>query len=216
MSHCQKESTEGVEPIVEDKNRRRVVKGIVCGLTAFTAYNVLPSKWGTPIIEQVFLPAHAATSGVLLSGNFSGTGIIDLVSIGKRQQQNGLIAKVGTSIGDFLVSEVHADELMRVADHRFHIDCCTSIEGEFITYYLTTGVDGCHSISARLAEVATYTGRFDRVFTLKVIEKGQDSIRISLTLNEPDEPGEPGESYTTTLTLDRSEDVCKCPEHIGE
>ena len=30
---------------------------------AIAAYNALPVKWGTPIIEQVFLPAHAATSG---------------------------------------------------------------------------------------------------------------------------------------------------------
>jgi hypothetical protein len=43
--------------------RRKAVKTIVGGVTAIAAYNVLPVKWGTPIIEQVFLPAHAATSG---------------------------------------------------------------------------------------------------------------------------------------------------------
>lgn len=49
--------------VIENKSRRKAVKTIVGGLTAIAAYNLLPSKWGTPVIEQVFLPAHAATSG---------------------------------------------------------------------------------------------------------------------------------------------------------
>ncbi len=32
-------------------------------LTTVAAYNLLSTKWGTPIIESVFLPAHAQTSG---------------------------------------------------------------------------------------------------------------------------------------------------------
>lgn len=49
---------------IENTGRRKAVKTIVGGVTAIAAYNVLPSKWGTPIIEQVFLPAHAATSSI--------------------------------------------------------------------------------------------------------------------------------------------------------
>lgn len=48
---------------LENAGRRKAVKTIVSGVAAIAAYNILPSKWGTPIIEQVFLPAHAATSG---------------------------------------------------------------------------------------------------------------------------------------------------------
>ncbi len=48
---------------LENSGRRKVVKTIVGGVTAIAAYNVLPVRWGTPIIESVFLPAHAATSG---------------------------------------------------------------------------------------------------------------------------------------------------------
>jgi hypothetical protein len=44
-------------------SRRRAVKKIVGGVTAIAAYNMLPVKWETPIIEQIFLPAHAQTSG---------------------------------------------------------------------------------------------------------------------------------------------------------
>ncbi|PHR26244.1 MAG: hypothetical protein COA36_12575 [Desulfotalea sp.] len=206
MSHYQQESTDSgdVLPIIEDKNRRRVVKGIVCGLTAFTAYNVLPSKWGTPIIEQVFLPAHAATSGVLLSGNFSGTGSISLVSIGKRQSPNGLVAQIGTSIGSFFVSELHAAEVEEFSDV---VDCCTSVEGELITYYLTIGRDPCEAFSGPVAGVATHTVSFDSKITAEIIEKGQESIRIRVTLFS-----EPDHSYTMTLNLSRSAGVCECPE----
>lgn len=56
-----KEPKEG-NSVLESSSRRKAVKTIVGGVTAFAAYNALPSKWGTPIIEQVFLPAHAATS----------------------------------------------------------------------------------------------------------------------------------------------------------
>jgi len=50
--------------LIEKDGRRKAIKTIVGGAAALTAYHVLPVKWGTPIIEQVFLPAHAATSGV--------------------------------------------------------------------------------------------------------------------------------------------------------
>ena len=54
---------------LESAGRRRAVKKIVGGVTALAAYNMLPAKWGTPVIEQVFLPAHAQTSAPI-SGNY--------------------------------------------------------------------------------------------------------------------------------------------------
>jgi hypothetical protein len=59
------ENIENTAPL-ENAGRRKAVKTIVGGVTAIAAYNLLPAKWGTPIIEQVFLPAHAATSGASL------------------------------------------------------------------------------------------------------------------------------------------------------
>lgn len=50
--------------VIENAERRKAVKTIVGGVTAIAAYNLLPAKWGTPIIESIFLPAHAATSGI--------------------------------------------------------------------------------------------------------------------------------------------------------
>lgn len=51
----------------ENSSRRRAVKTIVGGVSAIAAYHTLPTNWSKPIIEQVFLPAHAATSGVALN-----------------------------------------------------------------------------------------------------------------------------------------------------
>ncbi|PHR26248.1 MAG: hypothetical protein COA36_12595 [Desulfotalea sp.] len=212
MSYYQKESTDSgdIDPIIEDKNRRRVVKSIVCGLTAFTAYNVLPSKWGTPIIEQVFLPAHAATSGVILSGTFSGTGAIDLVGINRKQQAAGLIAQIGTSIGNFFVSEVHAGS----AEH-YNIDGCAVVEGEAITYYLLFIDEECLAFAGRVDGVAEiHVGR-GTVLTGEIIEKGQDNIRIRVTVEVLDE-FDTITTAATTLDLSRSAKICKCDEDIDD
>ncbi|MFT5697441.1 MAG: hypothetical protein ACI8ZB_000289 [Desulforhopalus sp.] len=58
---------------VQDADRRKAMKTLVGGVTTIAAYNLLPSKWGTPYVESVFLPAHAATSGSLtdLTGAWS-------------------------------------------------------------------------------------------------------------------------------------------------
>ena len=48
-------------------SRRKAVKQIVGGVSALAAYNMLPVRWEKPIIEQIFLPAHAAVSGITLS-----------------------------------------------------------------------------------------------------------------------------------------------------
>ncbi len=71
-------------------NRRKAVKTMLSGITALTAYNAFPAKWGTPIIEQVFLPAHAATSGEAVRPD----NYIELVSF----QQNGNISGNSISI----------------------------------------------------------------------------------------------------------------------
>ena len=55
-------STLGKSESIRNKSRRKAVKTIVGGVTALAAYQVLPSVWNKPIIEQIFLPAHAATS----------------------------------------------------------------------------------------------------------------------------------------------------------
>ena len=48
-------------------SRRKAVKTIAGGVGALAAYHVLPVNWSRPIVEQIFLPAHAAVSGITLS-----------------------------------------------------------------------------------------------------------------------------------------------------
>ena len=60
----------------QNSSRRRAVKTIASGVGALAAYHVMPVNWSKPIIEQVFLPAHAAVSGITLSDPCA----VDLVS----------------------------------------------------------------------------------------------------------------------------------------
>jgi hypothetical protein len=62
-----KENKPTPTPALENESRRKAVKTIVGGVSVLAAYHIMPVKWGTPIIEQVFLPAHAATSGSSLN-----------------------------------------------------------------------------------------------------------------------------------------------------
>ena len=52
-------------PLVENKNRREVVKKIALGTAALTGCSLLPEKWTTPLVEFGALPAHATTSGLV-------------------------------------------------------------------------------------------------------------------------------------------------------
>ena len=54
-------------------SRRRAVKKILGGVTALAAYHALPVRWEKPIIETIFIPAHAQTSAVE-GGDGSGGG----------------------------------------------------------------------------------------------------------------------------------------------
>jgi len=47
----------------QDLTRRKAVKTLMGGVAALTVYSALPTNWSKPVLEQVFLPAHAATSG---------------------------------------------------------------------------------------------------------------------------------------------------------
>jgi|GEM_PF-4281691 len=84
--------------ILENAGRRKAVKTIVGGVTAVAAYNLLPARWGVPVIESVFLPAHAQTSGevpeVILAsyttpGSYSFTVPAGVTSIKVRMSGGG-------------------------------------------------------------------------------------------------------------------------------
>ena len=47
----------------ENPTRRKAVKKLVVGAGLLAGYSVLPGDWTKPIVGQMALPAHAATSG---------------------------------------------------------------------------------------------------------------------------------------------------------
>ncbi len=49
---------------VESSERRTALKKIGIGIGAIAGISVLPEKWTMPIVGQITLPAHAATSGI--------------------------------------------------------------------------------------------------------------------------------------------------------
>ncbi len=52
--------------VPQDGGRRKAMKKLAVGAGALAGYSMLPGEWTRPIVGLVALPAHAATSGVVL------------------------------------------------------------------------------------------------------------------------------------------------------
>lgn len=52
-----------VNELTVDASRRCAMRKIALGLGVLAGYSVLPESWTSPIIGQIIVPAHAATSG---------------------------------------------------------------------------------------------------------------------------------------------------------
>lgn len=202
----------GVAIGLESAGRRKAVKTIVGGVTALAAFHVLPAKWGTPVIEQVFLPAHAATSGelapaagggepapainVLANGNYSGT-VPQITAVDMEEDFTDLIADAGRQIGNFFVAEAHADDAAF-----FNLDWHVSISGTTATF---TGrpYDGvCISESGSASGVITYTDGADRNYTFRIVDPTHDTIKVTISV----ETGGGRTTYTYGATLNRTDD----------
>ena len=59
-----REGIENTSKLDKKITRRKAVKTIAGGITALAAYHTLPAKWEKPILESIFIPAHAQTSAV--------------------------------------------------------------------------------------------------------------------------------------------------------
>ncbi len=51
---------------VSDTGRRKAIKKIAIGVGALASIHALPEQWTRPIVDQIAMPAHAATSGTSL------------------------------------------------------------------------------------------------------------------------------------------------------
>lgn len=63
----QKDIKANKQNVPESQERRTAMKKIAVGVGVLAGYSVLPEKWTQPIVGQISLPAHAATSGVMIN-----------------------------------------------------------------------------------------------------------------------------------------------------
>lgn len=50
-----------------NKGRRKAIRQIALGVGTLAGVSILPETWTRPIIGQIIIPAHAATSGAIVS-----------------------------------------------------------------------------------------------------------------------------------------------------
>lgn len=163
---------------IHNTGRRKVVKTIVCGVTAFAAYNVLPAKWGTPIIEQIFLPAHAQTSGQV-NGNFQGSvNVLFIFVQNSPGQKNGdLLANVSNAVGNFFVTEAHA--LATEVSQSW----CVTLAGNTATFYGDTSMaSGIVIASGPVNSIIEHIDGSAHYY-LEILETTPDSIRIQVIVD---------------------------------
>ncbi len=118
----------------ENAGRRKIIKNIVGGVTTLAAYNLLPAKWGVPLVESVILPAHAATSGTSMHDPCSITwtefiDIGDLANASMRFQVTGYVSPPtgGVSIHIVVTPENSAGPSVAV-------DTTTQSDGTYSAY----------------------------------------------------------------------------------
>lgn len=182
---------------IENRSRRKVVKNIVCGVSALAAYNILPAKWGTPVFEQVFLPAHAQTS-LQTDGTFVGNATF--VPVGSTERNFGeFIADVGDSISDFLVSEAHAQ--------MSSMSCCAELSAGNATF---TAVDifgslSCIEASGSASAIITTTAPSSTSYAFRILSTTYDMITVEITVVTLS-----NKTYQWTGNLTRTNEPCMC------
>jgi len=167
------------ETQIENAGRRKAVKTIVGGVAAVAAYNVLPSKWGTPIIEQIFLPAHAATSGgpiyySYISGRFTG--------IEPENNFMEMIADAGEAVSNFIVSEARAKPMPSAGDYSWYV----SVIGDKTTVSSSLEgmcIEGTGSSSA-VGSVIDLKGRDIGAINATVTENTGNTITMEISLED--------------------------------
>ncbi len=129
---------------LENKGRRKAIKKIAAGVGAVATYNVLPKQWTRPIVDQIVMPAHAATSGTSLHDPCTITVVSgDQSTATVTIQVNGYVtpptANLPTSI---------------VAAGSVTVNTTTAADGTFLGTVTVSGGPGITSV----AVVTTVTG----------------------------------------------------------
>lgn len=167
-------------------SRRAAVKSIVGGVTVLVAYNVLPAKWGVPVVEQIFLPAHAATSGPIY---YSFIGGPLWAGIEPDNDFMGMLADASEAVNNFIVSEAHADP--GASGYNWYL----MVAGDTITVSTRIGATcltgtGPNTVGARLD--------LSSLYDIKILENTGDIIKLGLFFKPDSSMG------TVTCTLSGS------------
>lgn len=132
----------GELPDPRSASRRKVVKTMIGGVGSLVAFHVLPTRWSTPIIEPVYLPAHAAGSGVALTdpcavtvvaGDVAATTVIIQVSGFVTPPTGGLAARITATPSG--------------AGTAMAVSTATAANGSFSTQIVFSGAPGITSVS---------------------------------------------------------------------
>ncbi len=155
-------------------SRRKAVKKIVGGVAALAAYEMLPVNWEKPIIEQVFLPAHAQTSAcpdcgfedpctiTVLSGDETTAEVIVRVDGFVTQPIAGLAVTI--RVTPFAAS---GQSLSDTATYQ----TVTDAQGMFTGTYTVAGGPGIDAVSA-ITTVALASGSAGCDVTTRVSQPG--------------------------------------------
>lgn len=163
---------------IKNVSRRNAIKTIVGGVSAIAAYNFLPVQWSKPYVESVFLPAHAATSGI--TGQYGSTVVVG--STENDFDPKVMLADLGEKISDFLVPAAHAAAAEAVKPYAF-------VTSSTITFKFLYGVDNfrqeCQECSGPI-ESSTFSdfGEFDGnpvQFDFQVVSLTQESITFRIS-----------------------------------
>lgn len=166
---------------IDSKGRRKAVKTIVGGVTALAAYNALPAKWGVPVVEQIFLPVHAATSGPVYYSNTPEFTVVE-----PQNDFMEMLADAGKAVSNFIVSEAHAIGLPIAREMDWHV----AINGDSVTY--SSSYWGSYCIkktgSSALSSVTTLGSRIDGnqgpvPFEMTILENSGSTIKVQVDVD---------------------------------
>lgn len=129
-------------------SRRRLVKGLIGGVSALGAYYALPVKWSTPILEEIVLPAHAQTSAGDIDGLFRDPCAITLSS------GNTTSSSVSIRVDGFITAPIGGIATQIIATPRGAgnpetVDTATQPDGTFGADITITGGPGITDIDVR-------------------------------------------------------------------
>ena len=145
-----------------DAGRRKALRKITVGLGVLAGYSLLPTQWTKPIIGQIVLPAHAATSGSVLHDPCTVTLLEgDESSDTVKVRVDGYVTPPAANLPVWIFANANADI------GAVELETKTDAEGNYTLTFEISGGPGLTSVSvetrARGAEgVAHCAAHFSR------------------------------------------------------